>query len=123
MRYTLEPVTAQHKSVLVYVMTGLLLPAITTLRLRCLGFHRVSSAGHRFWVREGDGLPIIFAHGIGEYALDGRVTDSAVPSGVGILPYQGILCSLFQLGCPLILVDNPTIAVQVSLLIIRLTEN
>lgn len=85
MRLTMDPIPSEHRPLVSYVVTALLLPAITEHHLVNLGFRQYRSGTLRYWHRPGSAgsstgagntaPPMVFCHGI----------------GVNLLPYVPLL--------------------------------
>jgi len=123
MLMTQDPLTAVHRPLWIYGLTGWAVPALTKMYLHQLGFIKYTAGVLQYWHRPrgenagspragctppaeqaaGPGrrttsLPIVFCHGL----------------GIGVLPYVTFVCELGSSGSEIFLLDLPHISLRQS---------
>lgn len=108
MRLTCDPIPSEHRPLVSYLVTGVILPKISAIFIeRGLGFQRYSSGSLRYWYLPAhdtsgrDELPLVFCHGV----------------GVGVTPYLNFVAELVRCSegrRAVFLVSLPHIAMRIQ---------
>eukprot|EP00929_Paragymnodinium_shiwhaense_P107926 TRINITY_DN74275_c0_g1_i1.p1 TRINITY_DN74275_c0_g1~~TRINITY_DN74275_c0_g1_i1.p1 ORF type:complete len:719 (-),score=145.00 TRINITY_DN74275_c0_g1_i1:143-2299(-) len=121
-----DPLSAWHRPLWIYSLTGCVVPVLTEMLYQRLGFVKYTSGAIQYWHRDGVGggasascegataadgctggsrtpprvqavrLPVVFCHGL----------------GIGVLPYLDFVKDLLSTGVELFLLDLPHISLR-----------
>lgn len=107
MRLTMDPIPAQHRPLIYYIVTAWAFPVVTDHYLLSRGFRQYRSGTLSYWYRPGlhqprlrQGHPIVFCHGI----------------GVNLLPYVPLINAILDQsgGRGFFLVSLPHISTRIK---------